>query len=97
MAADFDVMRQGNSTVQELYNKMSKLGEWMVHLPNAYTIRRRFLEALRPLISMKVLELSYNAKRHLLQQLYTTAKQLEEAKLYTTVYNKAAAISSDQP
>jgi hypothetical protein len=44
-----------------------------------------------------VLELSYNAKRHLLQQLYTTAKQLEEAKLYMTVYNKAAAISSDQP
>jgi hypothetical protein len=69
----------------------------MVHLPNAYTVRRWFLEALWPLISTKVLEIGYNAKRHILQQLYTTVKQLEEAKLYTTVYNKAAAISSDLP
>jgi hypothetical protein len=38
-AADFDAMRQGNSTVQELYNQMSKLAEWMVHLPSAYTVR----------------------------------------------------------
>jgi hypothetical protein len=90
-------MRQGNSTVQELYNQMSKLVERMVHPPDAYTIRRWFLEALQPSISTKVLELGYNAKQHLLQQLYTTAKQLEEAKLYTMVYNKAAAISSDQP
>jgi hypothetical protein len=44
---------------------------------------------------MKVLELGYNAKQYLLQQLYTTAKQLEEVKLYTTVYNKAAALNSD--
>jgi hypothetical protein len=46
-----------------------------------------FLEALQPSISTKILELGYNAKRHLLQQLYAIAKQLEEAKLYTTVYN----------
>jgi hypothetical protein len=44
-----------------------------------------------------VLELGYNAEQHLLQQLYTTAKQLEETKLYTMIYNKAATISSDQP
>jgi hypothetical protein len=44
-----------------------------------------------------VLELSYNTERDLLQQLYNTAKQLEEAKLYMMVYNKAATISSDQP
>jgi uncharacterized protein YbgA (DUF1722 family) len=61
-AADFDAMRQGNSTVQELYNQMSKLAEWMVHLPDAYTVRRRFLEALQPLISTKVLELGYNTE-----------------------------------
>jgi hypothetical protein len=54
------------------------------------------VEALRPSISTKVLELSYNTEQHLLQQLYTTAKQLEERKLYMTLYNKAAAISSDQ-
>jgi hypothetical protein len=89
-------MCQGNSTVQELYNQMSKLAEQMVYLPDAYTVRQWFLEALWPSISMKVLELSYNAEQHLFQQLYTTAKQLEEAKLYMTVYNKATTISSNQ-
>jgi hypothetical protein len=79
--ANFDVVRQSNSTVQELYNKMNKLAERMVHPPDAYTFRQRFLEALRPSISTKVLELGYNAERHDLQQLYTTAKQLDEAKL----------------
>jgi hypothetical protein len=62
IAADFDAMRQGNSTVQELYNQMSKLVEQIVYPPDAYTITQQFLEGLRPSISMKVLELSYNAK-----------------------------------
>jgi hypothetical protein len=39
-------MGQGISTVQELYNQMSKLAEQMVHLPDAYTVRQWFLEAL---------------------------------------------------
>jgi hypothetical protein len=39
MAADFDGMHQGNSTVQELYNQMSKLAEQIVHPPDPYTVR----------------------------------------------------------
>jgi hypothetical protein len=96
MVADFDAIHQGNSTVQKLYNQMSKLAEQIVHPPNEYTVRQQFLEALWPSISTKVLELGYNAECHNLQQLYTTAKQLEEAKLYKTVYNKATAQNSDQ-
>jgi hypothetical protein len=46
---------------------------------------------------MKVLELGYNAKRHKLQQLCMTAKQLDEAKLYTSTYNKASEQGSEQP
>jgi hypothetical protein len=45
---------------------------------------------------MKVLELSYNTERHDLQQLYITAKQLDEAKLYTSVYNRAIAQGDHQ-
>jgi hypothetical protein len=45
---------------------------------------------------MKVLELGYNTERHDLQQLYITAKQLDEAKLYTSVYNRAAAQGDHQ-
>jgi hypothetical protein len=75
---------------------MIKLAERMVHPPNEYTIRRRFIEALRLSISMKVLELGYNAERHDLQQLYVTAKQLDKAKLYTSVYNRAAVQGDHQ-
>jgi hypothetical protein len=93
VASDFDTVRQGSSTVQELYNLMNKLADRMIHLPNNYTFRQRLIEALRPSISTKVLELGYNAEQHELQQLYMTAKQLDEAKLYTSAYNKA----SEQP
>jgi hypothetical protein len=95
-ASDFDTTHQGSGTVQELYNLMNKLVEQMIHPPNDYTFRRRFIEALQPSISMKELELSYNAERHELQQLYTTAKQLDEVKLYTSVYNKTSSKGGKQ-
>jgi hypothetical protein len=50
-----------------MYNLMNKLAEQIVHLSNAYTFRWRFIEALWLSISTKVLELSYNAKRHDIQ------------------------------
>jgi hypothetical protein len=68
----------------------------MVHQPDDYTFQQRFIEALQPSISMKVLELGYNAERHDLQQLYITAKQLDEVKLYTSVYHKATAQGDQQ-
>jgi hypothetical protein len=95
-ASDFDVVHQGNGTVKELYNLMKKLAEQIVHLPNTYTFRQRFIQALWLSISTRVLELGYNAKQHDIQQLYTTAKQLDEAKWYTSVYNKAASQGGDQ-
>jgi hypothetical protein len=38
-ASDFDAMCQGSGTVQELYNIMHKLAEWMIHPPDEYTFR----------------------------------------------------------
>jgi hypothetical protein len=64
VASDFDTVYQGSGTVQELYNLMNKLADWMIHLPNNYTFRQRFIEALWPSVSTKVLELGYNAKQH---------------------------------
>jgi hypothetical protein len=95
-ASDFDVVCQGSGTVQELYNLMNKLVDQMIHPPDNYTFRQRFIEALRPSISTMVLELGYNAERHELQQLYITAKQLDEAKLYTSAYNKASSQGGEQ-
>jgi hypothetical protein len=38
-ASDFDMVRQGSGTVQELYNLMNKLADRMIHSPNDYTFR----------------------------------------------------------
>jgi hypothetical protein len=38
-ASDFDVVGQGSSTVQELYNLMNKLADRMIHPPDDYTFR----------------------------------------------------------
>jgi hypothetical protein len=51
VASDFDMVHQGNGTVQELYNLITKLADQMIHLPNNYTFRQRFIEALQPSIS----------------------------------------------
>jgi hypothetical protein len=61
-ASDFDAVRQGSGTVQELYNLMNKLADRMIHPPDNYTFRQRFIEGLQPSISTKVLELGYNAE-----------------------------------
>jgi hypothetical protein len=50
-ASDFDAVCQGSGTVQELYNLMNKLADRMIHLPDNYTFRRRFIKALQPSIS----------------------------------------------
>jgi hypothetical protein len=71
---------------------MNKLAEQIVCLLDTYTFR----QALQLSISTKVLELGYNAERHDIQQLYITAKQLDEVKLYISIYNRAAMQGSDQ-
>ena len=43
----FDTIRQGSGTVQTMLNHLEKFASWMVMPPNEYTMRRRFLVALR--------------------------------------------------
>ena len=46
-ATQFHAAKQGTLTVQELYNTLKKYGDRMVHPPDAYMFRLRFLDALQ--------------------------------------------------
>ena len=71
---------------------MKKLAERMVHPPDPYTFRRRFIDALRPPLSQRVLESGYNPEQHELQQIYSAAKSFDEAKRYNAGANKSSHI-----
>ena len=43
----FDAMRQGNSTVQDLLNRLTKHAACMVVVPDEYTLWKHFLATLR--------------------------------------------------
>ena len=39
----FDMVSQGNKTVQEVLNDLKKYAMWMIQLPDVYTFRKQFL------------------------------------------------------
>ena len=54
----------------------------MIHLPNVYTFRKRFVSALRDSLRNEVLKKGYNAEFSTIDQLYETAHMIEEASRY---------------
>ena len=78
----FDMVSQGNKTVQEVLNDLKKYATWMIHLPNVYTFRKWFISALRDSLRNEVLKKGYNAEFSTIDQLYETAHMIEEASCY---------------
>ena len=42
----FDMVSQGNKTVQEVLNDLKKYAAWMIHLPDVYMFHKQFISAL---------------------------------------------------
>ena len=78
----FDTVSQGNKTVQEVLNDLKKYAAWMIHLPDIYTFRKRFVSALRDSLCNEVLKKGYNSEFSTIDQLYETARMIEEASRY---------------
>ena len=78
----FDMVSQGNKTIQEVLNNLKKYAAWMIHPPNVYTFRKRFISALHDSLCNEVLKKGYNAKFSTIDQLYETAHMIEEASRY---------------
>ncbi|KIJ33072.1 hypothetical protein M422DRAFT_265106 [Sphaerobolus stellatus SS14] len=81
--------RQGNMTVQQLHQELTKLAKQMVELPNAYSYRRRFMDVLKPSIREEVLGKGFTAEFTKIDVLVEQAVTLDNAKRYTTGYNSS--------
>ena len=78
----FDMASQGNKTVQEVLNDLKKYAAQMIHPPDVYTFCKRFVSALCDSLCNEVLKKGYNAEFSTIDQLYETARMIEEASCY---------------
>ena len=76
------MVSQGTKTIQEVLNNLKKYAMWMIHPPDIYTFRKRFVSALHDSLRNEVLKKGYNAKFSTINQLYETACMIEEASCY---------------
>ena len=56
------MVSQGPKTVQEVLNDLKKYAAWMIHPPDVYMFRKRFILALRDSLCNEVLKKGYNAE-----------------------------------
>ncbi|KIJ43806.1 hypothetical protein M422DRAFT_252712 [Sphaerobolus stellatus SS14] len=56
VAVNYDTIMQGLMTVQQLHQELTKLAKQMIELPDVYSYRRRFMNALKPDIREQVLK-----------------------------------------
>ena len=78
----FDMVSQGNKTIQEVLNNLKKYAAQMIHLPNVYMFCKWFVSALCDSLRNEVLKKGYNAEFSTINQLYETAHMIEEASCY---------------
>ena len=97
----FDTVSQGNKTVQEVLNNLKKYATWMIHPPDIYTFCKWFISALHDSLCNEVLKKGYNAEFSTIDQLYETARMIEEASCYNhgmrCTENAHTAVSNTKP
>jgi hypothetical protein len=75
---------QGTKTVQELMNCMTKYADRMVSLPDTYTFRRMFLNALNPLVRTAVLKAGCTPEFSEIKKIFAEAKKYDNAIRFDT-------------
>jgi len=78
----FDAMHQGNSTVQDLLNRLTKHVACMVVVPDKYTLWKCFIAVLRDALRQEVLTKGLTAEFSSLEELTTMATAIENAVHY---------------
>ena len=82
---EFNTVRQGNGTVQDLLIKLDKLAARMVEPPSGYMLRARFIEALREPLKREVLRQGCSAEFSKMSELILAAEQEEDMSQYDQV------------
>ena len=92
---------QGTKTIQEVLSNLKKYATWIIHPPDIYMFHKWFVSALRNSLCNEALKKGYNAEFSTIEQLYETAKMVEEASCYNhrmwCVENTHTAASNTKP
>ena len=78
----FDTLEQGQKTVQELIQELTKYAARMVQYPDDYSFRRRLISALRPSLQKEVLRRGITAEFSSMQDILEKAKDVEDSSRY---------------
>ncbi|KIJ47777.1 hypothetical protein M422DRAFT_248340 [Sphaerobolus stellatus SS14] len=87
VAVNYDTIMQDSMTVQQLHQEFLKLAKQMIKLPDMYSYRRRFMNALKPDIREQVLKKGFTPEFSSINELVGEAVTLDNAKYYTFGYN----------
>ena len=82
VSVKFNTTQQGSGMVQTMLNRLEKFASWMVTPPDKYTMRWRFLVALRDPLRQEVLTRGYTTEFRTLEQLAEVATSIEDAMCY---------------
>ncbi|KIJ24632.1 hypothetical protein M422DRAFT_274534, partial [Sphaerobolus stellatus SS14] len=98
VAVGYDHLMQGSMNVQQLHQQLTKLAKQMVELPDVYSYRRRFMNALKPNIREEVLGKGFTPEFSKIDELVEQAVIVDNAKCYTSGYNSnQSSISANKP
>ena len=75
----FDTIEQGQKTIQELIQELTKYAAQMVRYLDDYSFRRRLLAALRPSLQKEVLCRGITAEFSSMQDILEKAKDIKDS------------------
>ena len=78
----FDMIEQGQKTVQELIQELTKYAAQIVQYPGDYSFRRRLIAALRPYLQKEVLHRGITAEFSSMQDILEKGKDIEDSLWY---------------
>ena len=78
----FDTIEQGQKTVQELIQELTKYAARMVQYLDDYSFRRWLIAALRPSLQKEVLRRGITAEFSSMQDILEKAKDIEDSLCY---------------
>ena len=78
----FDTNKQGQKTIQELIQELTKYAARMVQYPDDYLFRRWLIAALRPSLQKEVLHRGITAEFSSMQDILEKVKDIEDSSCY---------------
>ena len=75
----FNTIEQGQKTIQELIQKLTKYAARMVQYPDDYSFRRRLIATLQPSLQKEVLHRGITVEFSSMQDILEKAKDIEDS------------------